>query len=232
MTVRRATFSPAEWSPAKLASGVESPGAWVKELRRPALGDSYSLLRLDAGSSFDLTGKAVDRILVLEGEAHVERAAGAEGGKASRRGAYLDVFQPVSSVPGCLMLLIGGPQLGDPAEDVFSPAGWSSFAPGVWSRSLTAGPLVGDMAERVIGIAYIEPGGTAALHEHITTHIHLYLDGEADDEMVYPDGTREVVLRGKGDFVEHDYPIRHRTFSRPGCMIFFDHEPVTMARPV
>ena len=66
-----------------------------------------------------------------------------------------------------------------------------------------------------------EPGSAAPRH----AHRFLFLDGEADDELVFPAAPRRTARRVRGDFVDYPYPIEHQTFGRTGCTILFLHEP-------
>jgi len=211
MTSHRAAFSPAHW----VQAGTR---AWTKELLRSD-GDSFSLLRLGRGAELELPGAADDRILVLDGE------LGA-GGELYRAGAYCAWAEAVSSPAMCLALLISGKRLGAPADDVFSPEGWVEGGPGLSFRPLFFPAADAGSDERVVGISYFEPGSTAGRHTHRTAHRFLFLDGEADDEVLFPDGTRETARRRRGDFVDYPYPVEHQSFTRTGCTILFLHEPI------
>ncbi|GAA5158650.1 cupin domain-containing protein [Amycolatopsis dongchuanensis] len=212
MTDHNAAFSPARWLPAP------KPGVWTKELLRSD-GDSFTLLRLGRGAGWELTGGADDRILVLEGDL--------DDGERRGRGAYRPASGvKVSSEGGCLALVLSGTRLGAPADDVFSPEGWQESSTGVWFRLLLDVTFDEGFDERVVGLSYFEPGSTAPRHPHRTAHRFLFLDGEADDELVFPDGTRQVFQRRRGDFVDYPHPVEHQSFSRTGCLILFLHEPV------
>ncbi len=112
---------------------------------------------------------------------------------------------------------------------MFSPEGWTGAGAGLWFRPLFFPAAGMSFDERVVGITYFEPGAVAARHAHRTAHRFLFLDGEADDEVLYPDGTRETTRRRRGDFVDYPYPVEHQTFSRDGCLILFLHEPIAAA---
>jgi hypothetical protein len=101
---------------------------------------------------------------------------------------------------------------------------------GLLSMVLSDLPVDGDLAERVVGFAHIDAGSSVAPHPHATAHIFLFLEGEADDEIVFPDGRRDVALRRRGDFVVYPFPVEHHLFSRTGCSIFFVHEPLLYRR--
>jgi hypothetical protein len=216
-----ASFGPAAWTPAT-RGGERVSGAWVKELLRSDGGDSFTLLRLGGGAELALPGSGDDRLLVLDGEL----ACGS--GPVRRAGAYCGVPTAgtgvLSSPVGCFALLLTGRRLGDPADDVFSPDGWTQSGPGQWFRLLLEVALDAGFDERVVGLSYFEPGSTAPLHPHHTAHRLLFLDGEADDELVFPDGARRTARRRRGDFVDYPYPIQHQTFSAAGCTILFVHE--------
>ncbi len=105
--------------------------------------------------------------------------------------------------------------------NLFAPERWAKAgSSGIWSQTISGNPREG----RYVALAYFEPGASAGMHHHATAHMFLFLDGEADDVIVYPDGRREVCVRRKGDFVEYDYPVEHFTYSRHGCLILFEHD--------
>ncbi|MCQ4045082.1 cupin domain-containing protein [Streptantibioticus rubrisoli] len=213
------------------SGGEQVPGVWTKELLNSAQGDSFSLLRLAAGGECALTGSAEDRILVLDGRLSI--AADGTGRAADHRsGAYAALpgdRNVVSSADGALALVLTGRRLGAPADDVFSPQGWQESGPGQWFRLLLDVTFDENFDERVVGLSYFEPGSSSPRHPHHTAHRFLFLDGEADDELVFPDGTRRTAHRSKGDFVDYPHPIEHQTFSGTGCTILFLHEPIPTA---
>ncbi|WP_033288787.1 cupin domain-containing protein [Amycolatopsis jejuensis] len=200
-----ATFGPIGWT-------ETGPGVWTKELLESP-GDSFSLVRMKPGAR--LSTPDGDRFLLLEGTVDKHRT-----------GAYFAPDGALSSSDGCLALSIRGDRLGAPADDVFGPAGWQQSGPGQWFRLLLDVAFDETFDERVVGLAWFEPGSFAARHPHPTAHRFLFLDGEADDELVFPDGTRTTARRGRGDFVDYPSPIEHQTFSRTGCLILFLHEPL------
>ena len=208
-----ATFGPAHWIPA-------GPGAWTKDLLRSD-GDSFTLISLGRDVTFELSATPDDRILVLDGEVGI-------GGTMHHRGAYCAPEGVLHSPTRCLALVLTGQRLGAPAVDVLSPEGWQASGPGLWVRLLLDVAFDESFDERVVGISYFEPGSTAPRHPHPTAHRFLFLDGEADDEIVFPDGTRQTAHRRRGDFVDYPYPIEHQTFSRTGCTILFLHEPLSV----
>lgn len=229
MTSHISTFSPVQWVAATLSDGGRVPGVWTKELLNSAQGDSFSLLRLAAGGNFTRAGHKDERVLVLDGRLSI--APGTTGPAAEHRpGAYAALpgggHAVVSSSDGALALVLSGKRLGNPADDVFSPEGWLESSPGQWFRLLLDVAFDEDFDERVVGLSHFEPGSFSPRHPHRTAHRFLFLDGEADDELVFPDGTRHTAHRAKGDFVDYPYPIEHQTFSRTGCTILFLHEPV------
>ncbi|MCC2274552.1 cupin domain-containing protein [Streptomyces sp. ET3-23] len=211
--------------------GGRVPGVWTKELLNSAQGDSFSLLRLAAGGEFTRPGCGDDRVLVLDGKLSI--AGGATGLVSEHRtGAYAalpgdgEVGAVVSSTSGSTALVLAGKRLGTPADDVFGPEGWLESGPGQWFRLLLDVAFDETFDERVVGLSHFEPGSFSPRHPHRTAHRFLFLDGEADDELVFPDGTRHTAHRARGDFVDYPYPIEHQTFSRTGCTILFLHEPV------
>jgi hypothetical protein len=223
-------FSPVRWTEANRDDGERAPGVWTKQLLNSPQGDSFSLLRLAAGAEFSRAGSGEARLLVLEGR--LSAAADAAGPRTEHRiGAYAILpdhgHAVVSSTDGALALVLTGVRLGAPVDDVFSPQGWREAGPGQWYRLLLDVSFGADFDERVVGLSRFEPGSSAPLHPHRTSHRFLFLDGEADDELVFPDGTRHTAHRAKGDFVDYPYPIEHQTFSRTGCTILFLHEPVS-----
>ncbi|BFO21933.1 hypothetical protein SHKM778_83210 [Streptomyces sp. KM77-8] len=229
MTSHNATFSPIKWVPATQA-GEQVQGVWTKELLRSASGDSFTLLRIGHGARFRLPGSADTRILVLDGELVVSTGDEQEQGRVHRSGAYCGLpaggTALIASPERCLALMLNGERLGDPAEDVFGPDGWHEWSPGQWSKALLEVKLDQNFDERIVGLAHFEPGSVAPRHPHQTAHRFLFLDGEADDELVFPDGTRQTVHRVRGDFVDYPYPIEHQSYSRTGCTILFLHEPI------
>ncbi|MGW1287474.1 hypothetical protein ACWDBD_30300 [Streptomyces sp. NPDC001118] len=232
MPSHTSTFSPARWVAATRGDGERVPGAWTKELLNSARGDSFSLLRLAAGGGLALAASADHRILVLDGRLSI--AAGGTGpARDHRTGAYAvlpgEGDAVVSSSDGALALVLAGKRLGAPADDVFSPQGWLESGPGQWYRLLLDVAFDETFDERVVGLSYFEPGSSSPRHPHRTAHRFLFLDGEADDELVFPDGTRHTAHRARGDFVDYPYPIEHQTFSRTGCTILFLHEPLPSA---
>lgn len=216
---RSATTSPVHWS------ALPTPGAWVKELlaaERPG-GDAFSLLRLAPGGTATVPISDLDRVLVLAGPVEVP------GSGRHHRGDYLaptpasvDLHAPDGEA---VLLRLTGPDLGDPVRDVFGPAGWFAASPGLWAKLLLPMPAAPDeFDERLVGLSYLEPGAASDRHPHPTAHRFLFLDGEADDEVVFPDGRRDLVTRRAGDFVDYPTGVEHRTHSRTGCLILFVHE--------
>ncbi|GAA4532926.1 cupin domain-containing protein [Amycolatopsis samaneae] len=218
MTGHTSTFGPVRWTPAARSDGERIPGVWTKELLSSPHGDSFSLLRFGPGAEFAVPGSPDDRILVLDGELSI-------GGVGAYRALPGDGTLLAGS-GGALALVLKGERLGAPAADVFGPDGWRESSPGVWFRLLLDVTFDENFDERVVGLSHFEPGATAPRHPHPTAHRFLFLDGEADDELVFPDGTRQTAHRVKGDFVDYPYPVEHQTFSRTGCTILFLHEPV------
>jgi hypothetical protein len=229
MTSHNASFGPANWTPAT-CGGEPVPGAWTKELLRSDHGDSFTLLRLGHSAELEPPGSAEDRILVLDGELTFPTGREGELARVRRTGAYCALppagTSVLSSPSSCLALLLTGQRLGTPADDVFSPDGWRQSSPGQWFRLLLDVTFDTDFDERVLGLSYFEPGSAAPRHPHHTAHRFLFLDGEAHDEVVFPDGTRQTAHRRRGDFVDYPYPIQHQTQSITGCTILFVHEPL------
>jgi quercetin dioxygenase-like cupin family protein len=227
------SFSPAGWEAATDAAGNVVAGAWEKELRRPSRGDHFVLVQVAAGVAWSAPAGIADRLLVLEGEALLSKDGAGEP-TVARRGAYLDVSSSaleLSTTSGVLILLISGEHLGGPVDDIWSPGGWLDVGRGMSVRPLLMEQLDGSFEERVAGVFRLAPGGGVDFHAHPTTHLFLFLDGEADDEVVHPDGTRDIATRRRGDFVEYPYPVDHRSSSRVGCTILFIHEPVSATEP-
>jgi hypothetical protein len=226
-------YGPAGWLAARDAGGEAVGGAWEKVLRRPPRGDGFALIQLEAGVAWNLPAGSADRLLVLDGDAQISENGTEHEPTLARRGAYVDVSSALrlSTTSGALMLLISGEHLGSAVPNIWSPGGWREVGRGMWVRPLLTEVLDGDFEERVAGVVHIEPGGAVDLHHHRTAHLFLFLDGEADDEVIHLDGTREVFSRRCGDFVEYPYPVDHRSFSRTGCTILFVHEPISAAAP-
>ncbi|MFE0359821.1 hypothetical protein [Streptomyces griseoaurantiacus] len=227
MTSHTGAFGPGGWVPAP-GTGDGTEPAWTKELLGSAgSGDSFALLRLPAGGASRLAGSAEDRILVLDGALSFPEADGEEP-RLRRKGAYAALppagGADVTSAEGALALVLSGSRLGAPAEDVFGPRGWQSTGPGQWSRLLLDVVPDENFDERVLGLSHFEPGSFAPRHPHRTAHRFLFLDGEADDEWVLPDGSRHTARRAAGDFVDYPFPVEHQTFSRTGCTLLFVHE--------
>lgn len=229
MTSRNATFTPIGWAPAT-QGGQRVQGVWTKELLRSADGDSFTLLRINHGARFELSGCADDRILVLDGELVITTGNEREQARRHLGGAYCGLpvggTAVVSSPNRCLALMLTGERLGNPADDVFGPDGWQESSPGQWFKLLLDVKFDENFDERVVGISHFEPGSAAPRHPHRTAHRFLFIEGEADDELVFPDGTRQTAHRTRGDFVDYPYPVEHQSFSRTGCTILFLHEPV------
>ncbi|ATL68945.1 cupin domain-containing protein [Nocardia terpenica] len=220
-------FSPARWEPATRDDGRRVPGVWVKRLLHAPGGDSFTVLRFERNAEHELAGSPDGRILVLEGDIAIPDRAGVT--IRHHAGAYCAVPDDgggVSSPSGCLVLLVTGARLGAPGDGVFDPGGWLESGPGQWFRLLSDDVT---FDERVVGLSYFEPGSFSPRHSHRTAHRVLFLDGEADDEIVFPDGTRRTARRAGGDFVDYPYPIEHQCFSRTGCTILFVHEPLDPA---
>lgn len=219
-------FAPVRWIQAT-RDGRPLPGVWTKQLLTSD-GDSLALLRLGRDATHELSGTPDDRILVLDGA--LALAAPEDAPQEHRTGAYRTFPATgkaiLTSSTGALALLLTGTRLGDPADDVFSPEDWRPSGPGQWLRLLLPIAFDKNYDERVVGLSYFEPGSATPRHPHPTAHRFLFLDGEADDELVFPDGTRRTAHRAKGDFVDYPYPIEHQTFSRTGCTVLFLHEPL------
>jgi hypothetical protein len=228
MASHTSVFGPGNWVAAP-GTGDGPERAWTKELLNSGEGDAFSLLRLAAGGTSRPAGSADDRILVLDGALSFADGDG-PGGRTLHKGAYAALpatgGTTVTSAGGALALVLSGRRLGPPAEDVFGPQGWQRTGPGQWSRLLLDVVLDESFDERVVGLAHFEAGSFAPRHPHRTAHRFLFLDGEADDEWVLPDGSRHTARRAAGDFVDYPFPIEHQTFSRTGCTILFLHEPL------
>jgi hypothetical protein len=153
--------------------------------------------------------------------------------EALHAGTYGPVgSQALRAGPGgpALVLLVAGPALGTDTKVLGRPGDWLRTGAGLCSVLLSDLPIKEGLAERVAGFAHIEAGSSVAPHPHATAHIFLFLEGETDDEIVFPDGRRDVALRRRGDFVVYPFPVEHSLFSRTGCSIFFVHEPLLYSR--
>ncbi|MFD9818845.1 hypothetical protein [Streptomyces violascens] len=228
MPSQTSTFSPLRWA-ATRDDGERLPGVWTKELLNVPQGDSFSLLRLAAGGTCTRKGATDDRLLVRDGRLSLT-ADGPGPARDHRTGAYaalpVNGDTVISSTDGALALVLTGKRLGDPADDVFGPDAWAQSGPGQWFRLLLDVTFDEDFDERIVGLSHFEPGSFSPRHPHRTAHRLLFLDGEADDELVFPDGMRHTAHRARGDFINYPHPVEHQTFSRTGCTILFLHEPL------
>ncbi|GAA1990841.1 cupin domain-containing protein [Kitasatospora viridis] len=224
MPNHRATFGPAHWSPTHGADGTPVPGVWRKELlsQQPQQGDSFTLLRFAPRVGISPTADGERRVLVLDGELEL-------GDRRPRKGTYAALTPDHTALragaAGALALVLAGRRLGGPAEDVLAPDHWQPNGPGQWYRPLHHA----DSDARVVGLSWFEPGSSTPRHPHHCAHRTLVLDGEAEDELFLPDGTRQLARHGRGDFIDYPYPIEHRTVSRTGCTVLFVHQPVGAA---
>ncbi|MBX7553245.1 hypothetical protein ABZX95_21915 [Streptomyces sp. NPDC004232] len=107
--------------------------------------------------------------------------------------------------------------------------GGQQSGPGQWFRLLLDVAFDEHFGEQVVGLSCFEPGSFSPRHPHRTAHRFLFLDGEADDELVFPDGARHTAHRAKGDFFDYPHPVEHQTFSGTGCTILFVHERLPAA---
>jgi hypothetical protein len=222
-------FSPAIWFEGNEPC-PEKAGVWLRHLRSESEGDGVVLCYLDPGAGHASNSERPTNLLVLAGTIAMGDGPVAE---MVLTGTYTPVgSQAIRAGPDgpALALLVSGPALGTETRVLGSPRAWLRTGPGLLSVLLSDWPVEGDLAERIAGFAHIEAGSSVAPHPHATAHIFLFLEGEADDEIVFPDGRREVALRRRGDFVVYPFPVEHGLFSRSGCSIFFVHEPVLYSR--
>jgi hypothetical protein len=222
-------FSPAIWFENNKPC-PETAGVWLRRLRSESEGDGVVLCYLEPGAGHAHDSECPTNLLVLAGSITIEDGAAA-------RPVHTGTYTPVGSQAiraghdgPALGLLVSGPALGSETKVLGSPRDWMGTGAGLLSMLLSDMPVEGDLAERVAGFAHIDAGSSVAPHPHATAHIFLFLEGEADDEIVFPDGRREVALRRRGDFVVYPFPVEHHLFSRTGCSIFFVHEPVLYSR--
>jgi hypothetical protein len=203
---------------------------WLRRLRSESEGDGVVLCYLEPGAVHASDSERPTNLLVLAGSIAIGVSPIAE---AVLTGTYAPVgSQAIRARPDgpALALLVSGPGLGTETKVLGSPRDWLRTGAGLLSVPLSDFPVEGDLVERIAGFAHIEAGSSVAPHPHPTAHIFLFLEGEADDEFVFPDGRREVALRRRGDFVVYPFPVEHRLFSRIGCSIFFVHEPLLYSR--
>ncbi len=223
-------FSPAVWfDGSKLEA--EITGGWVRRLRSEDGGDGVVLFYLEPAAAHSSDSERPTNLLVLAGSVTIEDGANAPTLWA---GTYAPVgshtFRAGQQAPA-VGLLISGPGLGSDIKVLGNPRDWMRAGPGLLSLPLCDAQLEGDLAERVAGFAHVEAGSSVGSHPHATAHIFLFLEGEADDEIVHPDGRRDVAQRRRGDFVVYPFPVEHCLFSRSGCSIFFVHEPLLYSQP-
>jgi hypothetical protein len=218
-------FSPAIWFEGDRPC-PERAGVWLRRLRSESEGDGVVLCYLEPGAVHASDSERPTNLLVLAGTVAVGDSPIAEP-------LHTGTYTPVGSQAiragqdgPALGLLVSGPALGSETKVLGSPRDWMGTGAGLLSMLLSGMPVEGDLAERIAGFAHIDVGSSVAPHPHATAHIFLFLEGEADDEIVFPDGRREVALRRRGDFILYPFPVEHRLFSRTGCSIFFLHEPV------
>jgi hypothetical protein len=222
-------FSPAVWFEGHEPC-PEQAGVWLRRLRSESEGDGVVLCYLDRGAVHTSDSERQTNLLVLAGTVAI-------GDSRLEEAVQTDTYTPVGSQTiragpdePALALLVSGPALGKETKVLGSPRDWLRTGAGLFSVLLSDFPVEDDLAERVAGFAHIEAGSSVAAHPHATAHIFLFLHGEADDEIVFPDGRREVALRRRGDFVIYPFPVEHSLFSRTGCSIFFVHEPLLYSR--
>jgi hypothetical protein len=219
-------LSPAVWCDNTQVS-VDPAGTWLRALRSESSGDGVVLCYLEPGVVHRTNSERPTNLLVLRGSLTI-------GNSPTSRLAHSHTYTPLGSESmgaaqesPALAILVSGPGLGTETKSLRSPRDWIRAGPGLLSIPLCDIHPEGDLAERVVGFAHLEPGGSVPSHPHATTHIFVYLEGEADDEILFPDGRREVAQRHPGDFVTYPFPVQHRLFSRNGCSIFFLHEPIS-----
>jgi redox-sensitive bicupin YhaK (pirin superfamily) len=223
-------FSPAVWFDGSKAE-AEIAGGWLRNLRSEREGDGVVLFYLEPAAAHSSDSERPTNLLVLAGSITVEDGATAA---TLRAGTYAPVgshtLRAGQDSPA-LGLLVSGPALGSEIKVLGNPRDWMRASPGLLSVPLCDAQLEGDLAERVAGFAHVEAGSSVGSHPHATAHIFLFLEGEADDEIVHPDGRRDVAQRRRGDFVVYPFPVEHCMFSRSGCSIFFVHEPLLYSQP-
>jgi hypothetical protein len=222
-------FSPAVWFDGGKPL-AEAAGVWLRRLRSEGEGDGVVLCYLESGASHASDSERPTNLLVIAGSVAI-------GDGAAARTLQPGTYAPVGSQTlraghdgPAIGLLISGPGLGSNIKALGGPRDWMPAGAGLLSVPLCDAHSEGDLAERVAGFAHIEAGSSVGAHPHATAHIFLFLEGEADDEIVFPQGRRDVARRRRGDFVVYPFPVEHRLFSRSGCSIFFVHEPLLYTR--
>jgi hypothetical protein len=222
-------YSPAVWFEDNKPA-AETAGVWLRRLRSEAEGDGIVLCYLEPGAGHASDSDRPTNLLVLAGAVAIGAGLVAQ---TVQTGTYTPVGSQAIRARAdgpALGLLLSGPGLGTEPRILGSPRHWLRTGAGMLSMLLSDFPVEGDLAERVAGFAHIEVGSSVAPHPHQTAHIFLFLEGEADDEIIFPDGHRDIAHRRRGDFVVYPFPVQHQLFSPTGCSIFFVHEPVRYSR--
>jgi hypothetical protein len=222
-------YGPAVWCEGGHAS-VETAGVWLRRLKSEGGGDGVVLFYLEPGGAHKSNSERPTNLLLLAGSVAIE------DGPLSRL-VHSCTYAPVGQESirttqdaPALGVLISGPALGNETRSFASPRYWVRLGPGLLSVPLCETQTEGELAERVVGFVHVESGGSVPSHPHATAHIFVYIDGEADDEIVFPDGHLETAQRRKGDFVVYPFPVEHRLFSPTGCSFFCFHEPLLYGR--
>jgi quercetin dioxygenase-like cupin family protein len=219
-------LSPSTWAQGEPAD-IAHDGVWRTALRSGPDCDGIVLCHLEPGATYKHDDTRPTNLLVLNGTIAVgaqPSARVAHAGTYTRMG--IDPLRVEVHDAPALALLLSGPGLGDVTSRFGSPPGWISASPDMQVLPLSGPHADEELAERVVGFAHLEPGGSVPDHPHSTAHIFVFLDGEAEDEITLPDGRKEEAQRHRGDFVVYPFPAQHRLTSRTGCSIFFVHEPV------
>ncbi len=235
-------FGPTGWVQ---SMGVEK--VWSKTLRSSEEDQSLALVRYEPGAELPLhTVQNAHRMLLLEGylEAEIQCGVGDVQNITYRRGAFLrrppNVESCSRSPEGCLFLLStepagesGGVELPEETlTDAFGPGGWyptpnvdlKSTVQGVWNKPLHIETEVESWPEMYMHrtghslyAVYFEPGAIYPMHHHPYAQQLLFIEGDAQDEIVDEDARRLTATYGRGSFVDYPYPMQHATFSKQGC---------------
>jgi hypothetical protein len=219
-------FDPELWATA----ADEIGGVRVLHLHHGEAGDDVVLCRIEPGAEYAHQRARPTNVLVIDGEVTIGSGAGSTAAPAG-------TYTPLGgrTITGAdrgpaLVLVLSGPALGIETKSLADPDGWLGVAPGIQFLPLGEATTAPELAERVVAAVRLAPGGHAPRHEHATVHRFVFLEGEVDDCVIHPDGTRELTRRYRGDLVAYPFPVEHELSSPTGCEIFFVHEPVLYSR--
>lgn len=197
----------------------------VRRLRSEDDGDGVVLCRLAPGAEYEHPSARPSCVLVLEGALDIGRDAGA---RVATAGTYTPLDSPVlrAADDAALLLVLSGRALGRETRNLRGSSEWRPAGEGMVALPLGEKTTEAELAERTVAAVRVEPAARVPRHHHPTAHLFLYLDGDVDDKIVFPDGRHDHVVRHPGDFVVYPFPVEHELSSRTGCTIFFVHEPV------